>query len=79
MNNATAPANPMRTILDNLRQPIEQQYIKHRDGDRGKTFTVAYIEWHHAADLLDRHAPTWTYEVIRPTSATTAAWFARRA
>ena len=53
-------------ILRTLRQPIDSRLIKTREGwtDRqGNTHWVEYIEWHTAADMLDRVAPDWSHAV----------------
>src|SRR5215470_11847860 len=53
-------------ILRTLRQPIDSRLIKTREGwtDRqGNTHWVEYIEWHTAADILDRVAPDWSHAV----------------
>jgi len=53
-------------LLRTLRQPIEPRLIKTREGwtDRhGNTRWVEYIEWHTAADILDRVAPDWSHAV----------------
>jgi hypothetical protein len=54
------------TLLRALRQPIDPRLIKTREGwtDRqGNTHWVEYIEWHTAADILDRVAPDWSHAV----------------
>jgi len=53
-------------LLRTLRQPIDPRLIKTREGwtDRqGNTHWVEYIEWHTAADMLDRVAPDWSHAV----------------
>ena len=53
-------------LLRTLRQPIDSRLIKTREGwtDRqGNTHWVEYIEWHTAADILDRVAPDWSHAV----------------
>ena len=55
-------ANTLRT----LRQPIDPNLIKTREGwkDRnGNVHVVEYVEWHTVADLLDRIAPAWSHSV----------------
>jgi hypothetical protein len=53
-------------LLRTLKQPIDSRLIKTREGwtDRqGNTHWVEYIEWHTAADILDRVAPDWSHAV----------------
>lgn len=54
------------TILRILRQPINPQLIKTREGwtdSQGNTHRIEYVEWHTVADILDRVAPTWSHSV----------------
>ena len=53
-------------VLAKLSEPIPGDLIKQREGWRGRngeTHFVDYIEWHTAADLLDRAAPGWSHAV----------------
>jgi len=53
-------------LLRTLRQPIDPRLIKTREGwtDRqGNMRWVEYIEWHTAADILDRVALDWSHAV----------------
>jgi hypothetical protein len=69
----TGPPQPAQIVplafanlLRTLRQPIDSRLIKTREGwtDRqGNTHWVEYIEWHTAADILDRVAPDWSHAV----------------
>src|SRR5919109_3953604 len=64
----TGPEGPntFTTILRILRQPINPNLIKTREGwtdSQGNTHIVEYVEWHTVADILDRVAPTWSHSV----------------
>ncbi len=57
---------PFATLLRTLRRPVDPRLVKAREGwtDRGgATHWVEYIEWHTAADILDRVAPNWSHAV----------------
>jgi hypothetical protein len=57
---------PFANLTRALRQPIDPRLIKTREGwtDRqGNAHWVEYIEWHTAADILDRVAPDWSHAV----------------
>jgi hypothetical protein len=52
--------------LRTLRQPVEPNLVRTRDGytDRsGQKHKVEYVEWHTVADILDQTAPTWSHTV----------------
>jgi hypothetical protein len=63
---ATASVVPFTNTLRALKQQVDPNYIKTREGwtDRqGNTHMVEYVEWHTVADILDRIAPTWQHAV----------------
>lgn len=53
-------------ILASLSEPLPEQAIKQRVGWRdqsGEEHWIDYIEWHTAAEILDRICPDWSHEV----------------
>lgn len=65
-NEAIASIVPFTTTLRALKQQVDPNFIKTREGwtDRqGNTHMVEYVEWHTVADILDRIAPTWQHAV----------------
>ncbi|MBD0372650.1 MAG: SWIM zinc finger family protein [Pyrinomonadaceae bacterium] len=63
---ATASVVPFTNTLRALKQQVDPNFIKTREGwtDRqGNTHMVEYVEWHTVADILDRIAPTWQHAV----------------
>lgn len=49
-----------------LRETVDPQLIKHRDGWRdrnGQTHQIDYVEWHTVADILDEKAPNWMHTI----------------
>ena len=76
-------AMPFAQTLQALKQRIDTEVVKQREGWRdrnGNVHMVDYVEWHTVADILDRVAPHWTHtirdikqigEVIAVTAAIT--------
>lgn len=65
-NEAVASVVPFTNTLRALKQQVDPNFIKTREGwtDRqGNTHMVEYVEWHTVADILDRIAPTWQHAV----------------
>lgn len=65
-NEAIASVVPFTNTLRALKQQVDPNFIKTREGwtDRqGNTHMVEYVEWHTVADILDRIAPTWQHAV----------------
>ncbi|HKG22420.1 MAG TPA: Rad52/Rad22 family DNA repair protein, partial [Blastocatellia bacterium] len=53
-------------ILSDLSRPLPESVIRQRVGWRdntGEERWVDYIDWHTAADILDRACPDWSHEV----------------
>jgi hypothetical protein len=53
-------------ILASLSEPLPEEAIKQRVGWRdqsGEEHWIDYIEWHTAAEILDRICPDWSHEV----------------
>ncbi|HVF89122.1 MAG TPA: Rad52/Rad22 family DNA repair protein [Blastocatellia bacterium] len=53
-------------ILSELSRPLPESVIRQRVGWRdntGEERWVDYIDWHTAADILDRAYPAWSHEV----------------
>ena len=53
-------------ILADLSQPLPETVVRQRVGWRdnsGEERWVDYIDWHTAADILDRACPDWSHEV----------------
>jgi hypothetical protein len=54
------------STLRQLRQHVDPQLVKQREGWRdrnGNTHYVDYVEWHTVADILDETAPNWNHAV----------------
>ncbi|HEX8733895.1 MAG TPA: Rad52/Rad22 family DNA repair protein [Pyrinomonadaceae bacterium] len=54
------------STLRQLRQHVDPQLVKQREGWRdrnGNTHYVDYVEWHTVADILDETAPNWNHTV----------------
>jgi len=54
------------STLRQLRQHVDPQLVKQREGWRdrnGNTHYVDYVEWHTVADILDNSAPNWNHTV----------------
>ncbi len=72
---------PFAQTLNALRQNVDPQMVKQREGWRdrnGNVHMVDYVEWHTVADILDRVAPQWSHQIrdikqIGDTVAVTAA------
>jgi hypothetical protein len=65
-NDSLASVVPFTNTLRALKQQVDPNFIKTREGwtDRqGNTHMVEYVEWHTVADILDRIAPTWQHAV----------------
>src|SRR5918911_1659474 len=65
-NDMVASVVPFTNTLRALKQQVDPNFIKTREGwtDRqGNTHMVEYVEWHTVADILDRIAPTWQHAV----------------
>jgi flagellar biosynthesis GTPase FlhF len=65
-NEAVGSVVPFTNTLRALKQQVDPNFIKTREGwtDRqGNTHMVEYVEWHTVADILDRIAPTWQHAV----------------
>jgi len=56
----------IENIIASLSEPLPESVIKQRVGwigPNGEEQWIDYIDWHTAADLLDRVCPDWSYEV----------------
>jgi Rad52/22 family double-strand break repair protein len=54
------------TTLRQLRQNVDPNLVKQREGWRDRNGTahyVDYVEWHTVADILDETAPNWSHAV----------------
>jgi hypothetical protein len=59
-------AMPFAQTLQALKQRIDTEVVKQREGWRdrnGNVHMVDYVEWHTVADILDRVAPHWTHTI----------------
>jgi hypothetical protein len=59
-------AMPFTQTLQALRQNVDPQVVKQREGWRdrnGNVHMVDYVEWHTVADILDRVAPQWSHTI----------------
>ena len=57
---------PFAQTLNALRQNVDPQMVKQREGWRdrnGNVHMVDYVEWHTVADILDRVAPQWSHQI----------------
>lgn len=59
-------AMPFAQTLHALKQRIDTEVVKQREGWRdrnGNVHMVDYVEWHTVADILDRVAPHWSHTI----------------
>ncbi|MBC7798047.1 MAG: SWIM zinc finger family protein [Pyrinomonadaceae bacterium] len=59
-------AMPFTQTLQALRQNVDSNNVKQREGWRdrnGNVHMVDYVEWHTVADILDRVAPNWSHTI----------------
>lgn len=55
-----------RLLLDQLRRGIHWREIRKREGWRdqgGRLHYIEFVDWPVIANLLDRHAPEWSYAI----------------
>jgi hypothetical protein len=65
-NNNNVVSGNFPSTLRQLRQNVDPQLVKQREGWRdrnGNTHYVDYVEWHTVADILDNSAPNWSHTV----------------
>ncbi|HEX9962501.1 MAG TPA: Rad52/Rad22 family DNA repair protein [Pyrinomonadaceae bacterium] len=65
-NNNNVVSGNFPNTLQKLRQHVDPQLVKQREGWRdrnGNTHYVDYVEWHTVADILDETAPNWNHTV----------------
>jgi hypothetical protein len=65
-NNNNVVSGNFPSTLRQLRQHVDPQLVKQREGWRdrnGNTHYVDYVEWHTVADILDETAPNWNHTV----------------
>jgi hypothetical protein len=63
-NNVVTMAFP--ATLKSLRENVDPQLVKSREGWRDRNGTphqVDYVEWHTVADILDEKAPNWMHTI----------------
>ena len=66
MSSALREQEGFEAILANLSERLPDEVIKQRIGWRdqsGEEHWIDYIEWHTAAEILDRVCPDWSHEV----------------
>ena len=66
MSTALSEENGFEAILASLSERLPEEVIKQRVGWRdqsGEEHWIDYIEWHTAAEILDRVCPDWSHEV----------------
>ena len=66
MSTAIIEEEGFEAILAALSEPLPETVIRQRVGWRdpsGEERWVDYIDWHTAADILDRACPDWSHEV----------------
>jgi hypothetical protein len=66
MSTSAIEERSFEDILSDLSQPLPETVIRQRVGWRdntGEEKWVDYIDWHTAADILDRACPDWSHEV----------------
>jgi len=66
MSTATIEEQGFEAILAALSEPLPETVIRQRVGWRepsGEERWVDYIDWHTAADILDKACPDWSHEV----------------
>lgn len=59
-------AMPFTQTLQALRQNVDSNNVKQREGWRdrnGNVHMVDYVEWHTVADILDRVSPNWSHSI----------------
>lgn len=64
--NSNVVAMPFAQTLQALKQRIDTEVVKQREGWRdrnGNVHMVDYVEWHTVADILDRVAPHWSHTI----------------
>lgn len=66
MSTAIIEDKGFEAILASLSEPIPDSLVRQRIGwrdNKGEERWVDYIDWHTAADILDRVCPDWSHEV----------------
>jgi hypothetical protein len=66
MSTSAVEERNFEEILADLSRPLPENAIRQRVGWRdntGEERWVDYIDWHTAADILDRACPDWSHEV----------------
>lgn len=66
MSTALREENDFEAILASLSERLPDEVIKQRVGWRdqsGEEHWIDYIEWHTAAEILDRVCPDWSHQV----------------
>jgi Rad52/22 family double-strand break repair protein len=66
MSTAAIEEQSFESILASLSEPLPDTVIRQRVGWRdhsGEDQWIDYIDWHTAADTLDRVCPDWSHEV----------------
>jgi hypothetical protein len=64
--NSNVISMPFAQTLHALKQRIDTEVVKQREGWRdrnGNVHMVDYVEWHTVADILDRVAPHWSHTI----------------
>jgi hypothetical protein len=64
--NSNVISMPFTQTLQALKQRVEPEWVKQREGWRdrnGNVHMVDYVEWHTVADILDRVAPHWSHTI----------------
>jgi hypothetical protein len=62
----TADVLEFTHTLRTLRQHVEPQHVKQREGwrdSKGNVHLVDYVEWHTVADILDETTPNWSHAI----------------
>ncbi len=71
MSTAIIEERGIEEIILSLSEPLPESVVKQRIGwtDRsGEQHWVDYIDWHTAANVLDRECPDWSHEVRNVTT-----------
>ncbi|HYP27472.1 MAG TPA: Rad52/Rad22 family DNA repair protein [Blastocatellia bacterium] len=66
MSTSAVEERNFEEILAELSRPLPENVVRQRVGWRdntGEERWVDYIDWHTAADILDRACPDWSHEV----------------
>ncbi len=66
MSSANQEEKGLAQILAELAESVPEHLVKRRFGwrdERGEAHWIDYIDWHTAADILDRVCIDWSYEV----------------